>query len=211
MRMRLREFLLCGVILSALLLPTGCGEDAGPGARAGNRKLRPAVDNAVSIVLEAEDGSVKPAMVIEEFPPQRHPELGIQRASGDRCAAVPKDANAAVKEEPAGEVALRFHVPKDGVYYIYPRTWWTDGCSNSFGMVLDDRTPLAVTDSAYGVWHWIKLKPDDVRSAGPRPFELKRGEHVITFTNREDDTKLDQVYITDNPDDRPDGVMKKVE
>ena len=49
-------------------------------------------------------------------------------------------------------------------------------------MIVDGRRPLIVTDSTCQVWHWVKLTPDDV--------------------------KLDQIYITDDPDDRPVGMVK---
>jgi len=209
------------LVVFAIMSPTGCG-DTGPQNAGGDKKSKPTAKAALlppahsgpTLVLEAEDGTVEASMVIEDFTPQKHPRLGVQRASGGKCVSVPKDANKACKlkkEKPKGKVTMKFSVPEDGTYYIYPRTWWSAtgrGCSNSFGMILDDRKPLAVTDATYGVWHWIKFKSDDPRSTAPRPFKLKKGEHTLTFTNREDDTRLDQVYITSDAEDGPAGIMK---
>ncbi|MFH1730217.1 MAG: hypothetical protein ABIF82_01020 [Planctomycetota bacterium] len=195
-------------MFSLLLLTAlaGCGEDRPPEAR-----LLPPVDDAVIIVLEAEGGTFEPAMTVEDFAECTHPEAGLQEASGGRCIAVPKDANKADKDNPKGRLVLKFTVPKDGTYYVHPRVWWKDGCGNTLGMAVDNSAPLLVTDSTYEVWHWVKLNPDDFKSTAPRPFKLKKGAHTITFSNREDDVKLDQVYITNDPDDRPAGVMRTPE
>jgi len=208
--------------LFAIVSSTGCGDTApqSPDARnkstpAASADLLPPAPGGLALVLEAEDGAVQPPMVVEDFAPQKHPRLGMQRASGGKCVAVPKDANKACKlkkEKPKGKVTMKFNAPRAGNYYIYVRTLWSAvgrGCSNSFGMILDDSKPLAVTDATYGVWHWIKFKSNDPRSTAPRAFKLTKGEHTLTFTNREDDTRLDQVYITDDADDRPAGMMKQ--
>jgi len=190
---------LCCLLALSL---AGCEEKQQPKAR-----LLPALDRSAAVVLEAEAGNVEPAMVIEEFAGSVHKSLGLRKTSGGRCVSVPKDANAAQKNKPKGTLALTFSVPKDGVYYIHPRTWWKDGCGNSLGMSVDGAPPMLVSDGTYETWHWIKLNPDDFKSDAPRPFKLTKGEHTLTFSNREDDVKLDQVYVTSDPDDRPAGVM----
>jgi hypothetical protein len=194
------------------LAPAGCGDTegtAGQGGEGGN-DLLPALDQGVRIVLEAEDSDeIEPAMVKETLPAPRPGTQSIHKASGGKCVSVPKDANKERKENPVGKVTLKFEIPKDGTYYIYPRTWWKDGCGNSFGMSVDGGEPISVTDSTYEAWHWIRLSRRG--SALPRPFKLKKGKHTLTFVNREDHARLDQVYITDDPYDRPEGVMKKLE
>ena len=71
------------------------------------------------------------------------------------------------------------------------------------------KTPLEVTDQTFDVWLWHKFNTEDPQVKTPRAFKLKKGEHTLVFTNREDNSKLDQIYITDNPDDRPAGIMEK--
>ncbi len=188
---------VCVSLLIACL--AGCGNDAGSGGNGSGsvaRLLKGPVQNSVRIVLEAEAAlAVEPDMAVEDFPPCTHLVAGVQSASGGRCVTVPKDANKNRKEDPRGKLALRFSVPKEGVYYIHPRAWWKDGCSNSFGMAVDGAKPLLVTDATYEVWHWIKLLPDDPKSGqNTRGFKLSAGEHILVFTNREDNVKLDQVY-----------------
>jgi len=203
----------------------GCGQaadDAGvKGKEPGTQNtLLPPLPAGVKIVLEAEDATPEPDMVIEEFKPVRHPDLGMQKASGGKCAYVPKGVNDLAKSEegqkkgiePKGKLTLKFSVPKEGKYCIYSRTYWTGGCSNSFTMVLDNHKPLELTDGTYYVWHWVTLRSEDPGELlSSRAFTLTQGEHTLVFANREDDTRLDQVYITDNPADKPAEIMNRGE
>lgn len=196
-------------ILLALSL-SGCEDKQHPK----RPRLLPALGGSEAVVLEAEAGKVEASMVVETFASYRHPKTGLQEASGGRCITIPKDANKACKAEnkdPAGKVELTFSVPKDGTYYIHPRVWWKDGCSNSLAMAVDTSAAILLTDGIYENWHWFEFKPDDFKSNAPRAFKLKKGEHTITFSNREDDVKLDQVYVTSDPDDRPAGIMQAPE
>lgn len=200
----------------AMVVLAGCGSGEGKGADAGEspppvRNLLPPEDTGVRIVLEAEAGQVEPNMVIEEFQPVRHPDLGLQEASGGKCVLVPKDANKECKlnkTEPKGKVVLEFSVPKEGEYYIYPRVFWLGECWDSMEMSVDGGKGLLVTDTRYNHWHWVKFSSPDETSTAPRSFRLAAGRHTLMFKNREDGTRLDQVYITDDPDDRPTGMKK---
>ncbi len=173
-------------------------------------RLLPALGGSQAIVLEAEAGKVEASMIIEPFAPRQHPNTGMQEAAGGQCVTIPKEANKACKlpdKPPVGSVVLTFRAPKDGTYYIHPRVWWTDGCSNSFAMSVDTSDPILLTDAVYKSWHWFEVRSDDISAGDLRAFWLKKGEHTITFSNREDDVKLDQVYVTSNPDDRPADIM----
>ena len=175
--------------------------------------LLPALGGPEAIVLEAEAGKIEASMVVEPFAPRRHPDTGLQEAAGGQCVTIPKDANKACKDDktgrtkPKGSVVLTFRVPKDGTYYIHPRVWWTDGCSNSLAMSVDALPAILLTDGIYENWHWFEFKSDDISAGELRAFKLKKGEHTITFSNREDNVKLDQLYVTSDPDDRPADIM----
>jgi hypothetical protein len=228
-------FVPSSLLLVVALLATGCGDTdpanaAGAGSNTGNespaantgnsgdeRALLPAL-GGFAVVLEAESGAVKPSMVKEDVKPTG--ASSIHKASGGKCVAVPKGANAACKarkEDPVGSVTLTFEVPEDGTYYIYPRVRWQDGCSNSFAMTVDGGKPIDITSGNYDKdgpndpWHWIKLKPIEPGEKGYRPFKLKKGKHTLVFHNREDDTRLDQVYITDDPEQKVAGIMQGFE
>jgi hypothetical protein len=192
---------------------TGAAVGNGDGT-GGERALLPAL-GGFALVLEAESGEVKPPVVVEDFAPKGP---GVkQKASGGKCIAVPWGANKECKEkktEPVGSVELTFEVPEDGTYFIYPRVWWMGegkGCSNSFWMTLNGGKRISITDATPDAWHWIKLKPLEVGGPKYRPFKLKKGKHTLVFLNREDGTKLDQVYITDDAEDVPAAIMQGVE
>jgi hypothetical protein len=189
--------------------------------------LLPALPQGFSVVLEAENGEFEPDMIVEEFSPTRHERFGLQTASGGKCIAIPDKINEKKgrKDNPRGRVTLEFTIPEDGTFYVFPRTWWQDQCGNSFGLLIDGRNPArppdapdaaeplmigATTSGAHKVWRWTKLKAPGNTTA-PRAFRLTAGRHTITFTNREDGVKLDQVYITEEPGTPAEGPMKKPE
>lgn len=198
-------------LLLIMLSTTGCDDTRGnsPGRTAGKKSLLPPLGSSFEIVLEAEDGEFEPDMVVEEI----RPRTGvIGRASGGKCIAVPPDTNVGRKKKyPEGKVVLKFSVPRDGKYYIFPRVWWFDQCGNSLGMIVDQRPERIFADTTYKSWLWHKFQPKDAFSNDPRAFTLKKGEHTLTFKNAEDHVRLDQIYITDRPDNRPIGIMKNPE
>ena len=171
------------IAFSAMLVLAGCGSGEGKGADAGEslvpvRNLLPPEDTGVRIVLEAEAGLVEPDMVLEEFQPVRHPDLGLQEASGGKCILVPKDANKEcklAKTEPKGKVVLDFNVPKEGTYYIYPRVFWLGECWDSMEMSVDGGKALLVTDTRHNHWHWVKFSSLDETSTAPRAFRPASG------------------------------------
>ena len=201
---RVRTRALGGALLAlGLLFAAGCGDESGPE----QARLLPPADDAIVLVLEAEDGVAEPAMVVEQHAAATWPGAGRQEASGGRCVAVPRDANAADEENPRGTLVLPFQVPADDTYYIHFRVWWRDGCGNSLALSVDGAPPLLLTDSTYERWHWLTLRPDEIGADTPRPFTLTKGEHTLTVLNREDDVKLDQVVVTSDPSSRPAGIM----
>jgi len=214
---------LCALL--ALLSALGCDETQGRGQASGGKKgdgrqaAKKQGDHPAGApmpkLLEAEGGDVGLDMVkgAAEDAPGRGDRY---RASGGRCVYVPPNTNVGPKKKnPKGHVRLTFTAPKDGKYYIHPRVWWTDGCSNSMGLIISQngkaRRETVFTNSTYKAWQWFKFPSPDPASEHPRAFRLKAGECVLTFTNQEDNVKLDQVYVTDDPEDAPAGVMEPEE
>lgn len=225
-----------GIVGLLLLFPLGCTggqSDTGPGEpeettkAEGAGKLRPPKE-VVEIILEAEDGEVTPDMVVREFDSFVHPDAGRQEASGGKCVVIPRHANKACKDKNQarkkagkpplpfkGKLVLTFKVPEDGAYYVWPRVMWGDGggCENSVGFRVDDGKPLVLTSGTYTKWLWFKIRPLDPKSELPRAFKLDAGEHTLTFTNTEDNIKIDQVYITSDAKEvpPPGQIMEKME
>lgn len=170
----------------------------------------PPVGKGFSLVIEAESGDIAAPLKIEDFAPRNHPQAGPQNASGGKCILVPEEVKKDKSKPPTGSVKLVFKVPADGTYYIHPRVFWQHGCGNSINMIMNDAEPVAIRDANYQVWHWITLvtgpKLDKVKG-----FALKAGENTLIFANREPGVRLDQVFITDDPEKRPAGIMKNKE
>ena len=101
-----------------------------------------------------------------------------------------------------GAVEFKILIPKRTKYYIWGKVIATDGGNDSFFVTWDgedkgDNNGVNVWDTAQGAaWQW-----DMVMGRGhsdPKAFELKPGEHVLTMWGREDDTKLDCLFISDS-------------
>ncbi len=95
-------------------------------------------------------------------------------------------------------------IPEDGIYIIWGRTSAEDGSSDSFfvGANVDQATMIwDVPRSAPGVWRWSKMKARN----GPNPltFEFAKGVNEILIWSREGGTKLDQIFLTTDPNASP--------
>ena len=88
---------------------------------------------------------------------------------------------------------LQVDVPADGEYTLWCRVWWEDECANSFTVRIDDSAPFLFGENAtYKTWHWVRYPV--ARTA--RPIRLAKGAHSISFLNREDGARLDQVVLS---------------
>lgn len=116
---------------------------------------------------------------------------GIAGASGVYLE-IPEGAGNPPKVE-AGKAVFAVEVPEDGVFTLWCRVWWEGECSNSFTVTLDDQPAfLFGEDATYKAWHWVRY-PVSRTSA---PVKLAKGKHALTFHNREDGVKLDQVLLS---------------
>lgn len=93
----------------------------------------------------------------------------------------------------AGKACFEIEVPEDGLFTLWCRVWWEGECSNSFTVQVDDQPGfLFGEDATYKTWHWVKYP---VSRTVP-PIRLAKGKHVVTFHNREDGVRLDQVLFS---------------
>jgi hypothetical protein len=128
----------------------------------------------------------------------------VKAASEGKCLAIAPGAGCAPEmnlDQPkvSGEVVYHFRVTTAGKYYFWARTWWDDGCGNSFKVYVDKiELPLIYgEDATYDHWHWPKT---------PRtPFTLSKGTHTLRIANREDGIKIDQICWTTDPEYVPGG------
>jgi hypothetical protein len=93
----------------------------------------------------------------------------------------------------AGKASFSVDVPDDGLFTLWCRVWWEGECSNSFTVMADDQPGfLFGEDATYKVWHWVKYPV----SRTVVPIKLDKGKHTLTFHNREDGVRLDQVLLS---------------
>lgn len=93
----------------------------------------------------------------------------------------------------AGKASFTVEVPESGLFTLWCRVWWEGECSNSYTVNVDDQSGfLFGEDATYKVWHWVKYPV----SRTVAPIKLIKGIHTLTFHNREDGVRLDQVLLS---------------
>lgn len=145
------------------------------------------------VTVEAESATtVEPPMVLVHKDAVPENVKFIAEASGDAYLEIPQGAGNP-PENPNGRAVLTLEVPADGAYTLWGRVWWEDECGNSFLVQIDDNPPFLFGENAtYKAWHWVRYPV--ARTA--KPIQLKKGTHTITFLNREDGVRLDQVVLS---------------
>ncbi|OHD54593.1 MAG: hypothetical protein A2096_11300 [Spirochaetes bacterium GWF1_41_5] len=100
-----------------------------------------------------------------------------------------------------GSARFNFTVGIEGTYYIFAKVMTPSPASShdSFYTTMDDILPdtiLEVWDFADNpsIWGWDILNWKN----GDRAFHLSSGMHTILLQARESDTRIDQIYITQN-------------
>ena len=144
-------------------------------------------DALPSILIEAESGTVTPPVAIFED----------TDASEGKYVLAPEGPDH--KEiSIGGDVMFSLKAPEPGNYVLWVRVKWSGACGNSLGVFLDGAELGAIGDPVYETWHWVRLARKTLR--------LDPAEHVLTLTNREDGSSVDQVLLTTDADYRPTGV-----
>ncbi|MDD3543855.1 MAG: hypothetical protein PHG96_00680 [Kiritimatiellae bacterium] len=116
---------------------------------------------------------------------------GIEGASG-AYLEIPEGAGNPPKVTD-GKAVFAFEVPSDGIFTLWCRVWWEGECSNSFTVQSDDGAAfLFGEDATYKVWHWVKYPVARTTA----PLRLSKGRHTLTFRNREDGVRLDQILLS---------------
>jgi hypothetical protein len=105
-------------------------------------------------------------------------------ASGGRCVELKEGTGAAIFGQSGGEAVYEIPFPAPGRYVMWGRTYWTDGCGNSFFIRLGTDLLHFGEDSMFEEWHWVSIMLPEVAAA--------RTER-ITIANREDGVKIDNM------------------
>ncbi len=124
-------------------------------------------------------------------PPMALTSNGVAGASG-AYLEIPEGAGNPPKLD-AGKACFTVDIPADAAYTLWCRVWWEGECSNSFRVGVDDQPAFLLgEDATYKSWHWVKYP---VSRTTP-PLRLTQGKHTLTFHNREDGVRLDQVLLS---------------
>ncbi len=165
-------------------------------------KDKPGEEEAPCVVLrhdhpvevEAESGLVLPAMTIAEAP----------GASGRRYVWQPGEPGG--KGGNDGAIIWRILVQDAGSYYIWGRVTAPTSSDDSFRIrvISNKAEPVSMASWHTGThknWEWTPLRLE--RSDSITPLRLPEGELRIELRSREDGTKLDKLYLSSSPENRP--------
>lgn len=151
------------------------------------------VQGKARVTVEAETAStVEPPCVVvrkDAVPPL---SKYMADASADAYLEIPQGVGNPPKN-PDGRAVFEIDVPTDDDYTLWGRVWWDDECGNSFTVQINDDAPFLFGENAtYKTWHWVRYPV--ARTA--KPITLKKGTNTVTFLNREDGVRLDQVILS---------------
>jgi hypothetical protein len=102
-----------------------------------------------------------------------------------------------------GWATFTFNIPRDGEYVIWGRIKGRDGYANSFFVSVDAAPEIVWDVTKNNRWEWDRVSDRGVGSTNtpeidPLTFQFEAGEHTIVIGNREKETLLDQLIITDD-------------
>lgn len=117
--------------------------------------------------------------------------------SSGSALEIPWDKN---KTGGIGQATYRFNVPAAGVYYVWARTFWANGCGNSVKVEVNGSPgKILGEDGTYDAWHWV---------GGKARVQLKAGVNTLVLKNRETGVKVDQFFFCQDKDYVPVGPRK---
>ena len=162
-------------------------------------------ENFVTLAWEAEQATITGKV----WSIRKKPEDPSGKVSEKLVLAVPRLGPG---EHPARDEAVyKVKVPQDGVYYLWARTFWTNGCGNSIFMKVEgfDSGAWAIGgDGTYNVMHWVCLTDGGKNNANPRPLKLKKGTIAFSMGAKESATIIDQFLLTTDKKLTPANIYK---
>lgn len=112
--------------------------------------------------------------------------------SGGGFLEIPWDGN---KTAGNGEATYTFNVKTAGVYYVWARALWQNGCGNSIKVAVNGGGDKVLgEDGTYGEWHWV---------GGRARVQLKAGKNTLVLRNKETGVQVDQFFLCQDADYTP--------
>ena len=150
----------------------------------------------LSVVPAAFAANAKVCFEAEKYVSIENPlrKVGEAGASGGGVLEIPWDKN---KTKGIGSATYKFNVKTAGVYYVWARTFWANGCGNSVEVAVNGSSPKILgEDGTYDAWHWV---------GGKARVKLNAGVNTLVLSNRETGVKVDQFFLCEDPNYAPVG------
>lgn len=150
----------------------------------------------MSVVPAAFAANAKVCFEAEKYVAIESPlkKVGESGASGGGVIEIPWDKN---KTKGIGSATYKFNVKTAGVYYVWARTFWANGCGNSVAVAVNGSSEKVLgEDGTYDAWHWV---------GGKARVQLKAGVNTLVLSNRETGVKVDQFFFCEDPNYTPVG------
>jgi len=115
------------------------------------------------------------------------------------------------EKPPHDEVTYKVKIEQAGVYYLWARTFWANGCGNSFSIKVEGYDAgdwIIGGDATYNSIRWRCLTDGGKNSGDPRPLMLKKGTVTLTVGARESAVEIDQFLLTTDPKYLPVNIVK---
>ena len=151
----------------------------------------------MSVVPAAFAANAKVCFEAEKYATIETPlrKVAEKGASGNGVIEIPWDKN---KTKGIGNATYKFNVKTPGVYYVWARTFWANGCGNSVEVAVNGSSPKVLgEDGTYDAWHWV---------GGKARVQLKVGVNTLVLHNRETGVKVDQFFFCQDADYTPTGI-----
>lgn len=116
--------------------------------------------------------------------------------SGGGFLEIPWDQN---KTKGIGSATYSFNAPKAGVYFLWARCYWANGCGNSILASVNEGGSggkILGEDGTYDAWHWV---------GGRARVKVKQGRNTLVLHNRETGVRVDQFFLCTDPNYTPVG------
>ena len=153
----------------------------------------------LSVVPAAFAANAKVCFEAEKYVGIESPLRKVSEAntSGGGAIDIPWDKN---KTKGIGTATYKFNVPTAGVYYVWARTFWANGCGNSIKVSVNGTADKVLgEDGTYDAWHWV---------GGRARVQLKAGANTMTLKNSETGVKVDQFFFCQDKNYTPVGTRK---
>ena len=104
--------------------------------------------------------------------------------SGGGYLEIPWDRN---ETKGLGQATYSFNAKTAGVYTIWARALWQNGCGNSVTISVNGGPETTLgEDGMYETWHWV---------GGRARVKLKAGKNTLILKNRETGVQVDQFFF----------------